>query len=215
MEGRSRCNAAGSSEWAVDFSQPFTILSERQPRNAAPHRRLDEPLLQEFRMSAINLCGDGLATARKRVQDADERHSSSHSFCRRIEDQQHCMMTAAFERSGGLASLNFVEKLMYRHSGKRLIDSSGHDPRRRILSYPWKAQTLVPLFQFDMADMSRRIEVDAVICELADIFDDWSLALWFAQPNCWLQDCAPVDVIRWDHDAVFNAARADRFVATI
>lgn len=61
--------------------------------------------------------------------------------------------------------------------------------------------------------MSLRAEAAAVLAELSDAFDDWDAALWFAQPNSWLQGCAPVDLITLDPSSVYQAAWADRFVA--
>ena len=52
---------------------------------------------------------------------------------------------------------------------------------REVVSFGWNSQTLLPLFQFDLFDMSLRPDAVAVISELADVFDDWELASWFAQ----------------------------------
>jgi hypothetical protein len=69
------------------------------------------------------------------------------------------------------------------------------------------------MFQFDMSNMSLRRGLPEVVEELSGVFDDWELASWFVQPNCWLHDAAPVDVIADDPAAVLRAARADRFIA--
>jgi uncharacterized protein (DUF2384 family) len=53
-----------------------------------------------------------------------------------------------------------------------------------------------------------------VLAEFSTVFDGWRLAVWFAQPNSWLQDRSPVDLLESDLQAVRNAARADRFVST-
>jgi hypothetical protein len=67
-----------------------------------------------------------------------------------------------------------------------------------MVSYVWQSQTLVPMFQFDRSDMALRRGVSQVIDELADTFDDWELAAWFAAPNSWLEGAAPVDLIDTD-----------------
>jgi hypothetical protein len=61
--------------------------------------------------------------------------------------------------------------------------------------------------------MSLRRETGQVVDELAGTLDDWELAAWFARPNSWLQNSAPVELIDVDQPAVLQAARADRFIA--
>lgn len=41
----------------------------------------------------------------------------------------------------------------------------------------------------------------------------WALAMWFSQPNHWLRNRRPVDVLDVSLTAVLRAARADRFIA--
>ena len=69
------------------------------------------------------------------------------------------------------------------------------------------------LFQFDLSDMSLRSSVTGILLELTDVFDDLALALWFAEPNAWLADLPPVEVLPSDPASVLDAARADRFIA--
>ena len=71
----------------------------------------------------------------------------------------------------------------------------------------------MPLFQFDLADMSIRPDAAAVLAELVGTLDDWELARWFAEPNAWLRGRMPVEALALDAQAVLDAARADRFVA--
>jgi hypothetical protein len=70
--------------------------------------------------------------------------------------------------------------------------------------------SLVPV---DQSKISLRLDVQQVVHELAYAFDDWELALWFARPNIWLQQVAPLAAIDKDLSAALQAARADRFVA--
>ncbi|MDM0059234.1 antitoxin Xre/MbcA/ParS toxin-binding domain-containing protein [Variovorax fucosicus] len=52
-----------------------------------------------------------------------------------------------------------------------------------------------------------------VLAELVSVFDGWALAIWFVQPNPWLNDRSPVDLLGLNLSGVLEAARADRFVA--
>lgn len=166
-------------------------------------------------MSAAYLYHDAFALFRERAGDTEMKHSRIQPLPRRIEDHQYKQMEAAFARTGGLASRKTVERLLHRHAQRPLIDSVGNIADRSVLTFQWNTQTLIPLFQFNMTNMSLRVEVDRVVRELVAVFDDWDTALWFAQPNSWLQSIAPVDAIQHDHEAVFQAARADRFIAGI
>ena len=71
----------------------------------------------------------------------------------------------------------------------------------------------LPLFQFEPNSLSLRPESQRVVAELAPYFDGWRLALWFAEPNLWLADRSPVDLLETNPTYVLDAARADRFVA--
>ena len=81
------------------------------------------------------------------------------------------------------------------------------------MSFEWRQERLLPLFQFETPDMSVHAGASQVIRELVDAFDDWEVALWFAQPNSWLHDEVPADLVRCDPAAVLRAARTDRYIA--
>jgi hypothetical protein len=126
---------------------------------------------------------------------------------------QHLAMVDAYRRSGGLLSGDEVALLLREHASQPLSVIARWIVTRRVVSYVWQSQTLVPMFQFDRSDMSLRRGTSEVVDELADTFDDWELAAWFAEPNSWLHGAAPVEMIEVDQRAVQQAARADRFVA--
>jgi len=84
---------------------------------------------------------------------------------------------------------------------------------REVVSVAWRARTLLPLFQFDLASARVRAPVATVVSELVDVFDDGELARWFAEPNVLLGNISPVQRISADPGAVLAAARADRFIA--
>ena len=130
-----------------------------------------------------------------------------------VARMQHMAMIDAYRRSGGLLSGDEVALLLRAHSPQPLSLVARWIVTRRVVSYMWQSQTLVPMFQFDRSDMALRRGVSEVVDELADTFDDWKLAAWFAEPNSWLAGAAPVDLIDTDQPAVRQAARADRFIA--
>jgi hypothetical protein len=127
-------------------------------------------------------------------------------------DRSFVDMLRAFRTTGGLARGDEVVEMLQ----GRAFDMS-HLARaivtREVLSFDWRDELWVPLFQFDLQDMSLREAPQRVAAELSCAFDGWTLAQWFATPNSWLAGRMPVEVIG-DYPAdVFQAARADRFVA--
>jgi hypothetical protein len=130
-----------------------------------------------------------------------------------VAGAQHIMMADAYRRTGGLVSGVEAALLLRRHSTQPLSLLARWIVTRRVVSYVWQSEMLLPLFQFDRDDMSLRRDTSQVVAELVDTFDDWELAVWFARPNSWLRDTAPVKLIDVDQPAVLQAARADRFIA--
>jgi hypothetical protein len=122
-------------------------------------------------------------------------------------------MVQVYERTGGLMRSEEVLFLLRRRSSQALSLLARWIVDQRVVTFEWQGDRLVPMFQFELADMSIRPEAAAVLAELAGVFDDWELASWFAVPNAWLQRRNPVDTLQADTQAVLDAARADRFVA--
>jgi len=120
---------------------------------------------------------------------------------------------AAFARTGGLASCGEVTGMLRRRTSQPVSMLGRWIVDHRVVSFAWRGELVLPMFQFDPADMGVSPAVGAVLDELDGTFDDWDLATWFALPNAWLGDVAPVDAIDRDPDAVRHAARADRFIA--
>jgi hypothetical protein len=126
---------------------------------------------------------------------------------------EHLAMLDAYRKTGGLVSCDEAAMLLRRHHEQPISVLARWIVARKVVSFAWQSETLVPLFQFDLSDMSLRAAASDVITELAGAFDDLELAAWFTRPNCWLANAAPVDTIDADAPAVLQAARADRYIA--
>jgi hypothetical protein len=119
-----------------------------------------------------------------------------------------------FRASGGMAGCDEVARLLREHSDQPISQLARWIVTRQLVSFSWRSQTFIPLFQFDFAQMvAVRPCVQLVIAELSNAFDDWELANWFVRPNSALDYLAPVEVLVTDLPGVLSAARADRFVA--
>jgi len=135
------------------------------------------------------------------------------SVGQRLEDRQFALLQQACAPHGGLAGGDEVARRLRRHAAQPLSMLARWIVGREVISLVWRGQTWLPLFQFDLATMTPHEPVRAALRELADAFDDWDAALWWATPNAWLHGDAPVDAITRDPQAVLQAARADRYVA--
>jgi len=122
-------------------------------------------------------------------------------------------LAQAYAASGGLIADDELAALLGRSVDQPLSRLARWILNREVVCIPWQLQSVLPLFQFDLRDMSLRPEVVEVVSELAGALDDWDVALWFATPNSWLDGATPVDTIGIDAAAVLQAARADRFIA--
>lgn len=129
-----------------------------------------------------------------------------------IEASQYIEMEASFRSRRGLASSERVTELLRRYEDQPVSRLARWIVDRDVLSVEWSSRLMLPLFQFDPASMLPRLEVREVIRELAPVLGDWSLTLWFARPHALLGGAVPVDAIDSDPEAVFDAARAERFL---
>lgn len=82
----------------------------------------------------------------------------------------------------------------------------------QVFSFAWLDTYWVPMFQFDPVDLRLRTASGAVLRELVEVLDGWSLALWFVQPCRCLAGRSPLSLLGSDLPAVLQAARLKRYV---
>ena len=122
-------------------------------------------------------------------------------------------MERAFRSSGGMVAADELARLLRGRVEQPLSRVARWIVAREVVSFEWRSQTMLPLFQFDLHAARVRAPVAAVVRELAVVFDDWDLARWFTEPNAWLGDAAPAKLVDAHAGALLAAARADRFIA--
>jgi hypothetical protein len=122
-------------------------------------------------------------------------------------------LRCAYLAFGGLARGDDVARLLEDRARGDFVSLARLIASRRIFGLEWQDTFWIPMFQFDLGDLSVRRCMKPVLDELASAFDGWRLAAWFVEPNDWLKECRPIDLIVIDPDEVAQAARADRFVA--
>lgn len=129
-------------------------------------------------------------------------------------DREFVGMLNSYRNSGGLARLQELTSLGSIGTKIDISRLATSISQRELICFEWQAHAWLPLFQFNVLDMTPHPQMQSVIPELSCIYDPWELALWFSQPNPWLGDRAPADTLLTDVDAVRQAARADRFVSS-
>lgn len=128
-------------------------------------------------------------------------------------DREFVGMLNSYRNSGGLARLQQLAR--YGSNGIKVDPNTMATSisRREVICFEWQEHAWLPLFQFDVRDMTPHPQVKAVMSELSSIFGPWEQALWFSQPNPWLSDRAPADALLTEFNAVCQAARVGRFIA--
>lgn len=153
------------------------------------------------------------AGKRSALTPRTSREASCTDPFRRLEDRQFLEMGSAFGTQGGWVSGDEMSRRLRRHCDQPISVLANWVTKREIVNIAWQSGILIPVFQFGLQDFRVRPVVQAVLAELESVFDDWEIAVWFSQPNTWLQQQRPLDLAARDDDAVIHAARADRFIA--
>ena len=122
-------------------------------------------------------------------------------------------LLSAFQATGGAARGDELAGLMADRQLGTLASLARNIVSGEVLSFQWRHSFWVPMFQFELDDLSLKKGPRKVLAELVKVLEPWAIAAWFAQPNSWLKYQRPVDLLDSNLSAVFAAARADRFVA--
>jgi hypothetical protein len=125
-------------------------------------------------------------------------------------NNQFVALLNAFRPSGGLARAPEVVARFKRQGVNDVSPMASWLLNRQVISVEWQSKIWLPLFQFSPTGMALRAGLSSVLAELVVRYDEWAIADWFAQPNVWLADCAPADVLAVAAPQVLNAARAAR-----
>ncbi len=125
-------------------------------------------------------------------------------------DHQFMAMQDTYRELGGLARVQEVFTIYKTRHGRDIASLARCIAKREVLSFDWRSQVWIPLFQFDGSDMTLRSGFAAVLASLNPDYGPWSIAMWFAKPNAWLQGATPASVLHRDAAQVLTAARARR-----
>jgi hypothetical protein len=131
---------------------------------------------------------------------------------RQLGDLDGFQLAGMFEDDGGIAAGDELVDLMRQYWPEPTSTVARWIVRREVVAFPWGDHMILPLFQFDLPQVTLRPEVAAVVEELSGAFDEWEMAAWFSLPNCLLGEEAPARRIKRDPGGVLAVARVDRFI---
>ena len=122
-------------------------------------------------------------------------------------------LLAAFRATGGTARGDDVARLLEDHRLGDFIGLAKLIANGDVFGFEWRHELWIPMFQFELRDLSVKPATQQVLAELGSGFDGWSRAVWFARPNSCLNFQTPVDLLATRLADVLEAARTDRFIA--
>lgn len=123
------------------------------------------------------------------------------------------ILLAAFRKTGGVVRGDELAMMLEDLKMGDVASLGKAMATGEICSFQWRSAFWIPMFQFDLDNLSFKRGHRKILRELTGVFDGWMLAAWFAQPNSWLGGRKPVDLLGSNLSAVHEAARADRYVA--
>jgi hypothetical protein len=156
---------------------------------------------------------DVRSIAARQRQDVPRPRPARESTQGRLAESQYVSMVRGYASCGGIAGCDEMVGLLRFRFDQPISLLARWIVARAVVCFEWRTITMLPMFQFDIADMTIRPQSRDVLRELRDTFDDRDVALWFVEPNAWLDGCTPVDVLRTDPASVLDTARADRYIA--
>ncbi len=128
-------------------------------------------------------------------------------------DRDFAAMRAGYQSSGGVARGEDLALLLEDRQRGDFVSLARLIASGEVFCFEWRSSLWIPMFQFDRDDLSIKPGARQVLSELSTVFDGWTIAVWFAQRNSWLNEQRPVDLLDSNLPLVLQAARADRYIA--
>ena len=122
-------------------------------------------------------------------------------------------LLAAFLATGGTARGDDVARLLADHGIGDFIGLAKLIANGDVFGFEWRHELWIPMFQFELRNLSVKPATHQVLAALDCGFDGWSCAVWLARPNSCLNFRTSVDLLATRLADVLVAARTDRFIA--
>jgi hypothetical protein len=129
-------------------------------------------------------------------------------------DREFTALRTAYRSTGGIARGDDLARLLADHPCGDYVSLARLIVSGQIFCFERHNTFWVPMFQFNLRDLSVKRALQKVFDLLHAGYDGWTVAVWFTQPNDRLSDRRPVDLLDSDLHRVMEAARvAPSFVA--
>lgn len=119
-------------------------------------------------------------------------------------------LRGALRGSGGIAQADDLARLLDDHQLGDAVNLARLIAHHDVFGFEFRAAFWIPMFQFNLRDLSLAYGAAPVVAKLAEVFDGWMLASWFAWPNPCLGNWRPVDVLDATPTSVLSAAHVAR-----
>src|SRR5450830_179066 len=120
----------------------------------------------------------------------------------------------AYRSSGGMLNGEDLGQILTAYRRPEDASLATLIATRALFCFTWRSVVWVPMFQFDLRDLTINAKCRSIFLELEKSFDDWGAANWMAQPNCYLNEKKPIDLLESDFHAVLDAAGSEKCHAT-
>lgn len=125
------------------------------------------------------------------------------------ESRSFVAMLAAFRATGGTARGDDLARLLVEHQCGDFVSLARCLAAGKLFCFQWRGCTWIPMFQFELADLSIKSSPHRVRDELPARFSGWAQAAWFARKHDSLDGHRPVDMFGSDFSRVIDAAREE------
>ena len=122
-------------------------------------------------------------------------------------------LMATYRATGGIARGDDLARLLEDHGLGDFVGLAKLIASNEVFGFRWRDTLWIPMFQFELRDLSIKPSTRLVLMQLGSRLDGWARAAWFAQPNSWLNDRRPVDRVDSHLADVLRAARIARLIA--
>jgi hypothetical protein len=129
---------------------------------------------------------------------------------RRRDDVALIRLIDSYGVRGGLASPEGIVSLMRPFWRQPISVLAKWIIGRRVVSFSWRSQMLLPVFQFERPRMTPHQVIADCSLALSEVTDDEGFAAWFVRPSEWLDQRMPVDLLEMDPGSVIEAAGKTR-----
>ena len=113
----------------------------------------------------------------------------------------------SFRATGGIARADDLARLLEDFQCGNFASLAKRMASHEVLSFSWRGMHWVPMFQFDLRDLSLRRSPQQLLEACGAKFDGWALSCWLTTPSDELDGERPLDILDTDLPGLCALAR--------